>query len=366
MQVDRGDDVDGEEQAAISEHPLDPLERQEPDEQNDRRGPDQQKPAEGHVREVELQDQGDPAHLGRDGEDVDRLAGEQRDKAWAEPQPLPDHVEDRPLGDRRDPAAHLRVRGDPDHADRDGPEQLVAEQAAGLGVEDELADVDEAAEGGDHSEGDLEDLLHSDSSTLLAWSLRSDRPRVTFVAGSGSAGSPWSASSNSAARFPIWLPRIAACCRPDSVGVSAKASAEFRDCLASSAVRISMKSAGARERAASLATSIPSAVDDCSVLSSVETASLSSRPQPLADTRTAVASTIRATRPITSGLPRDMVRRAYPCRAALKPRQSALPPRRRIARRSWSLPIFERPAMPSRAASRLSWSRVFAWPLRTL
>ena len=65
-------------------------------------------------------------------------------------------------------AGHLGEHDDPDHADGDGPQQLIAEGGAGLSVEDELADVDEAADGGDDPQGDLEELLHSESASARA------------------------------------------------------------------------------------------------------------------------------------------------------------------------------------------------------
>src|SRR3954453_19727106 len=84
-------------------------------------------------------------------------------KAGAEPEPHPDRVEDRPLGHRRHPPAHLGVDADPDRPQDDRPEQVVAEERSRLGVEDEVADVEEAADRGDDAEGDFEDRLHGSS-----------------------------------------------------------------------------------------------------------------------------------------------------------------------------------------------------------
>ena len=77
---------------------------------------------------------------------VHDLRGDQRREPCAEAGPLAHEVEDRPLGDRGHAAAHLRVDDDPDDADHDDPQELVAEGGAGLRVEDEVADVDEAAD----------------------------------------------------------------------------------------------------------------------------------------------------------------------------------------------------------------------------
>src|SRR4051794_12140917 len=78
-----------------------------------------------------------------------------------------------------------------------------------------------------------------------------------------------------------------------------------------------MKSAGALERAAWPDTSIPSVVADCSVFSSVETASLSSLPQPVSAAVASTTQAIGATRVNASGLSRPMVAPIYPSGLAL-------------------------------------------------
>src|SRR5207253_4863653 len=55
---------------------------------------------------------------------------------------------------------HLRIDDDPEHADRQHPHQLIAERRAGRHVEDEVADIDEAADRGEDAERDPEDLVH--------------------------------------------------------------------------------------------------------------------------------------------------------------------------------------------------------------
>ena len=57
----------------------------------------------------------------------------------------------------------------------DDPEQPVAEGRAGGDVEDEVADVDEAADRGQDPERDVEDPLHRDSARRLALSASNSR-----------------------------------------------------------------------------------------------------------------------------------------------------------------------------------------------
>ena len=78
----------------------------------------------------------------------------------ARSEPLAHEVEHRPAGQRGHPAAHLGVDDDPDDADDHDPGQVHPEPRAGLRVGDEVADVDEAADGGQDAEEDGEEPLH--------------------------------------------------------------------------------------------------------------------------------------------------------------------------------------------------------------
>ena len=65
-------------------------------------------------------------------------------------------VEHRLLGDRRDAAAHLAEQPMiPIVDERERPDQRIAERSTRLGGEDQLADVDEAADRGQDPEGQL-------------------------------------------------------------------------------------------------------------------------------------------------------------------------------------------------------------------
>jgi hypothetical protein len=70
------------------------------------------------------------------------------------PEPLAHDIEHRSSGHRRHPAAHLGEYDDPDDADDHGPDQLKAELGPGLRIENQVADIDEAADRGQDPERD--------------------------------------------------------------------------------------------------------------------------------------------------------------------------------------------------------------------
>ena len=85
----------------------------------------------------------------------------------------------------------------PTHADRDHPHQLIAERRAGGGVEDEVADVDEAADRGEDAEREPENLVHGQlpSSRQLPFDGRSDsRDRTDGLAGDAEIVASFAAS----------------------------------------------------------------------------------------------------------------------------------------------------------------------------
>ena len=129
----------------------------------------------------ELEQKRRTADLGRQRHQVHELGRDQYPGPDPEPHPFSHRVEHGALRGRGHPAAHLRVDDDPDHADDDHPEELVAERRACLDVEDEVADIDEPADRGQDPERDLEELAHLASrSARLASRSRSaetDAPR---------------------------------------------------------------------------------------------------------------------------------------------------------------------------------------------
>ena len=169
VELERSDDEDEQREAAVAEDPLDPLERHQPEDEPEREdGEDEQRPV-GEARE-KLERDRDAADLRRERQQVDELAGDERDQTDPEAEPLADRVEDRGLGHRGDAPAHLGVGDDPAHPEHDRPEELVAEGRAGGDVEDDVADVDEAADRGQDAERDAEDVLHpASSSAAFAW-----------------------------------------------------------------------------------------------------------------------------------------------------------------------------------------------------
>ena len=182
VQLDRRDREDEQAEAEVAEHPLDPLERERPGGDGQSHHGQRNQQSVRQARE-ELEADRHAAHLGRAGHQVDHLRGDEGRESRAEAGPLADEVEDRALGDRGHPPAHLRVDDDPGDADHDHPQELVAEGRARLRVEDEVADVDEAADRREDPERDRENVLHAHlSSSAAASSSRASRGCSAFEA----------------------------------------------------------------------------------------------------------------------------------------------------------------------------------------
>lgn len=99
--------------------------------------------------------------------------GEEVQQPGARAEPLTDEVEDRPAGDRHDPAGHLRVQADADRAGHQNPQQADAEAGAGDAARHHIADVDVAADRGEDAQREPEHLTH---------------PMLTRCSSSGSSG----------------------------------------------------------------------------------------------------------------------------------------------------------------------------------
>ena len=160
MELDRGDGEDEQAEAEVPEESLDPLEGQNPaadDECHDRERD------QDAIREAgeELEADGDASDLRRARHQVHDLGCDEGRKSRAEAGPLPDEVEDGALGHRRDATAHLRIHDDPEDPHDDDPEELETEGRSSLRVEDQIADVDEAADGREDAEGDGEEVLQA-------------------------------------------------------------------------------------------------------------------------------------------------------------------------------------------------------------
>jgi hypothetical protein len=157
MKLHTRDGEDEQAEPAVAEDPLDPFERDRPDDHSQRHDRNEDQPAVREARQEPHAD-GQAADLRGERHQVDDLCGDQRDEATAEADPLAYCVEHGLLRDRRDPAAHLGVDDDSDHSDDDDPEELVPERRPGGHVENEIADIDEAADGGQDPERDLKNL----------------------------------------------------------------------------------------------------------------------------------------------------------------------------------------------------------------
>ncbi len=256
MRLDRRDRDDEQAETAVAEHPLDPLEGQRPGEheQPDHREQDQE--AVGEARE-QLQHDRDAADLGRAGQEVHDLRRDQRPEARAEADPLAHEVEDGTLRDGGHPSAHLRVHDDPDDADDDDPQQLEAERGSCLGVEDEVADVDEPADRRHDPERDLEELLHRRFPSRSALAAARSRRRASRRCVSRSEP-----ECESRSRSAVVRRARAARVRASVVCPLARTASEARAAFVSSAAWTRTNVDVERPRAASDARSPPSAASD--------------------------------------------------------------------------------------------------------
>ena len=189
VRLDRRDGEHEQAEAAVAEHALEPLERQRPGDHERARSRASRISTRYGRPESSCSTIAMPptsaAHVSRftisEAISVPRPA--------LKPDALAHEVEDGTLRDRRDAAAHLRVDDDPDDTDHDDPHQLEAERRAGLRVEDEVADVDEAADRRQDPERDLEELLHRrfpSRSALAAARASSERePALRRAVGAG-------------------------------------------------------------------------------------------------------------------------------------------------------------------------------------
>jgi hypothetical protein len=110
----------------------------------------------------------DAADFGGERHQVDDLARHERTQRRLEPDPLANRVEHSLTGHGGDTAAHLGVDDDSDHADHDDPQQLVAEGCASRDVEDQVTDVDEAADRSEDPQRETEHLAHGQFPVCLS------------------------------------------------------------------------------------------------------------------------------------------------------------------------------------------------------
>ena len=154
MDRDRGRRVDQHQKADEAEQPLDPFERQHPD-GDDQHHDGKRRPTEIRSASKHLEHKGNPADLGRAGDQANDDRGGQGQKADGQAQPLAHESKDRLLGDGRHSPAHLAEDDDAQRRQAESPQQRHAEPRSGLCGEGHLADVDETADGGHDAKDDL-------------------------------------------------------------------------------------------------------------------------------------------------------------------------------------------------------------------
>src|SRR6185312_10135525 len=94
------------------------------------------------------------------GDEVEQVGGDESDESEAEAEALTDDGEHGLFCDYGDASAHLHINDDGGRAKHNGPEETVAKQRACLGGEDDLPQINKAAQGGHNSQGDAEELFH--------------------------------------------------------------------------------------------------------------------------------------------------------------------------------------------------------------
>jgi hypothetical protein len=100
-----------------------------------------------------VEDHAEAADLGGGGDQRAEERCDQREQAELEAEPMADEAEHRLVGNGGDSAAHLAEDDDADGRDGERRNERIAEHRAGLPGEDQLADVDEAADGRHDAEG---------------------------------------------------------------------------------------------------------------------------------------------------------------------------------------------------------------------
>ena len=164
LQQEQGDHEDDEGEPEQARDVLHRAELRAPDHDPDREQRDGD-PQPGPDAGGELQGERDAADLGREREQVDEERRAEVREPDARAESLADDLEGRATADRRDPSRHVGIDADAGDADDDDPREPQSEPRADDGVRDEIADVDETADGGQDAEGDREDALHPSSSS---------------------------------------------------------------------------------------------------------------------------------------------------------------------------------------------------------
>src|SRR6185312_269379 len=106
---------------------------------------------------------GRTADLGAEHEQRDAEHDKQQHREEVRAEPFAHRVGYRALAARRESARHLDEKCDADGAERDRPDELVAEAGSRLRGSGDRADLEEPADARDDSEPDLQESLHAAS-----------------------------------------------------------------------------------------------------------------------------------------------------------------------------------------------------------
>src|SRR5205085_5970265 len=145
---DGGDDEDEDSQPQERGGVLHEVEGGEPEDQGDENGRDRVPHQVGEAGD-DLQDQGHAGDLNDQGEHVDDESASEGDQAKADAKPLTDDVEERAARGDGHAAGHVGVDDYPEDPNHDRPDQCETVPRSGLRARDQLAHVDEAADGSD-------------------------------------------------------------------------------------------------------------------------------------------------------------------------------------------------------------------------
>jgi hypothetical protein len=107
-----------------------------------------------------VQRETDPPDFRAEHKKVNQSEDDERHEPEGEAEVLADRVRERLPRRTREPAGHLDQKGDDDRRQEHRPDQLIAKSRTGLRARSDVADIEEAADRREDTEGQGRRLLH--------------------------------------------------------------------------------------------------------------------------------------------------------------------------------------------------------------